>query len=83
MVADTRTGETVRVGTITPRRKADGSCVFLDGDDRCTIHAVAPAGCAMFDTHMGLVEAQRRGLALVVSQCGDEYQALRLRMKQS
>jgi len=37
-------------------------CVFLDAQDRCRIHPVAPFGCSHFDPHMDggevLVRAQ-------------------------
>ena len=44
-------GQPMRIPTIVPAQKPDGSCVFLDEQDRCTIHAVAPYGCSHFDTH--------------------------------
>src|SRR5258708_4879591 len=44
------TGEIIKIGTITPKREK-GRCVFLDENDRCKIHPVAPFGCAYFDTH--------------------------------
>jgi Fe-S-cluster containining protein len=70
-------GEMRRIGTITPRMQ-DGRCTFLGPDDRCAVHAVAPAGCALFDTHMGFAEARRRGEWLVVQQHRDRaYQQLR------
>ena len=70
-------GVQFRIGTITPRM-VRGRCVFLDEHDRCSIHAVAPFGCAMFDTHMATREAAKRGGWLVEQQAGDEdYQALR------
>jgi Fe-S-cluster containining protein len=65
-----------RVGTITPQRRR-GRCVFLDGSDRCLIHAVAPMGCAYFDTHMSAEEAHPRSLWLLKTQETPEYQALR------
>ena len=69
-------GQTMRVGTITPRI-VRGRCVFLDDADRCTIHPVATAGCAYFDTHMDLPEGHRRGLWVARSQMSAEYQSLR------
>ncbi len=45
------------VPNITPARKEDGTCVFLSADKKCTIHAVAPYGCAFFDSHM----SEKRG----------------------
>jgi Fe-S-cluster containining protein len=44
-------GQPMRIPTVVPAQKPDGSCVFLDDQDRCTIHAVAPYGCSHFDTH--------------------------------
>ena len=70
------TGQTVRVGTIVPKMKR-GRCVFLGEDERCTIHAVAPFGCAYFDTHMSKQTAMPRSLWLVTSTADPDYQALR------
>lgn len=61
VVADLQTGRVFRIGTITPRAE-NGQCVFLDQDNRCMIHAVAPFGCAHFDAHMPTEEADRRSL---------------------
>jgi Fe-S-cluster containining protein len=73
----TADGVTHRVGTITPRFRK-GRCVFLDENDRCKIHAVAPFGCSHFDTHMSAVQAMPRSLALVKAQAQDaDYQKLR------
>jgi Fe-S-cluster containining protein len=55
---------TKRVGTVTPQMRK-GRCVFLDDKNRCTIHAVAPFGCSMFDTHMSAMAAHARSLFLV------------------
>jgi hypothetical protein len=41
-------GKQFRIKTLVPAVKRDGSCIHLI-DDRCTIHAVAPFGCAFFD----------------------------------
>jgi Fe-S-cluster containining protein len=49
-----------RIPTLVPARRPDGSCTFLTTDGLCGIHAVAPYGCAFFDSHMGAVEADRR-----------------------
>jgi len=70
-------GETKRVGSITPRFRR-GRCVFLDEHDRCSIHAVAPFGCAYFDTHMGMHTAHPRSvwLANATAESAD-YQRLR------
>jgi Fe-S-cluster containining protein len=76
LLLNSLTGQTFRQGTITPRLK-DGRCVFLDAADRCTIHAVAPFGCAYFDTHMTAAEAQPRGVWLARAQADPAYQSLR------
>ena len=77
LVMDTQTGRTFRIGTVTPRMEG-GRCVFLDAQDRCRIHPVAPFGCAMFDTHMGAEEGLRRGTWLAAAQQQDDaYRALR------
>jgi Fe-S-cluster containining protein len=75
-VLNTRTGERFRIGTITPRILR-GRCVFLDEAERCTIHAVAPAGCALFDTHMSAMDGQQRGAWLAHAQQDPAYQSLR------
>ena len=47
--AKVKLGPTVRnIPTITPRQESDGRCVFLDDDDRCSIHKVSPFGCRTF-----------------------------------
>lgn len=77
LVMNTDTGRQYRIGSITPRH-VKGRCVFLDAEDRCTIHPVAPYGCAYFDTHMSAAEGQKRGAwlwTLVAMQ--DAYKALR------
>ncbi len=73
-----RNGEVrlVRVPTITPRHKG-GRCVFLDARDRCSIHEVAPFGCAYFDTHMPADEAQRRSIHMATLQTDVGYQRMR------
>lgn len=76
LVASTLTGETARIGTITPRVVHD-RCIFLDDADRCTIHPVAPAGCAYFDTHMDGPEGHRRALWMIRQQATAAYQSLR------
>jgi Fe-S-cluster containining protein len=37
------------IPTIIPAQKPDGRCVFLTSDERCSIHPVAPFGCAKFN----------------------------------
>src|SRR5262245_58062180 len=67
LVANSLTGQRARIGTITPKL-VRGRCVFLGADDRCTIHEVAPAGCALFDTHMSAETARPRSLWLMRGQ---------------
>lgn len=77
VVQDRLTGAVRTIGTITPQLK-DGRCVFLGPDDRCRIHAVAPAGCAYFDTHMPPEVYVPRSQALYVAiEADTEYQRLR------
>lgn len=47
-----------RVGTITPKVRDSGWCVFYERG--CRIHPVAPFGCSHFDMHMDGDEGQRR-----------------------
>lgn len=53
-------GRVFQIPTLVPRRKEDGSCIFLDEQNRCRIHEVSPYGCAFFDVHQSDAEAQRR-----------------------
>jgi Fe-S-cluster containining protein len=76
LVMHSQTRQTFRIGSITPRH-VDGRCVFLDADDRCTIHAVAPMGCSHFDTHQDLAEGTRRSMWLARQQLDPAYQSLR------
>jgi len=70
-------GDVFRVGTITPRYRK-GRCVFLNEQDRCEIHAVAPFGCAYFDTHMGWMRGQQLSSWLAGEQHKSEaYKQLR------
>jgi Fe-S-cluster containining protein len=79
MVMNTATGRQFSVGTITPRF-VRGRCVFLDEQDRCRVHQVAPAGCAYFDTHQSTAEGDRRSAWLVADQQHPDYQRLRERL---
>lgn len=73
----TRDGRRWRIGTITPAMDG-GRCVFLDAEDRCTIHAQAPFGCAYFDAHMTPAAAdQRSAWGLRQVQASPTYQAVR------
>jgi Fe-S-cluster containining protein len=76
LVKDVIGGIVKRIGSITPRMER-GRCVFLDENDRCKIHPVAPFGCAYFDTHMSPHEAHPRSIWLAREQMSDEYKKLR------
>ncbi len=52
-------GRIFQIPTLVPQRKPDGSCKFLQNNS-CTIHAVSPYGCALFDAHQSSAEANRR-----------------------
>jgi Fe-S-cluster containining protein len=53
-------GHVFQIPTLVPQRKTDGSCKFLSAEGHCSIHAVSPYGCAMFDAHQSSEEADRR-----------------------
>ena len=73
-------GRTMRVGTIVPRYRK-GRCVFLDESDRCSIHPVAPFGCAYYDMHMNWPDAHQRSLWAVRAIMNDQsYGAMRNRL---
>jgi len=76
LIMDSTSLVTKRVGTIVPKMRK-GRCVFLDKDERCIIHEVAPFGCAYFDCHMSRVVAHPRSVWLVHTQMDRQYQALR------
>jgi len=64
-------GMVMQVPTLVPAQKEDGSCVFLNEEGHCSIHSVAPFGCAYHDTHMDLKDANERSNAAVLSQMAD------------
>lgn len=55
-------GNHLHVNTIVPRTDTDGKCIFLLGNERCSIHPVAPFGCAFFDMHMPREQGDERSL---------------------
>lgn len=81
LMMDTRTGKTGWIGSITPKMIDDNGpgrrCVFLDENDRCRIHPVAPAGCRLFDTHQTVMDGQKRGVWVAMEMLDPDYQALR------
>jgi len=63
-------GRIFRIPTLVPQRGANHTCKFLQ-DGNCTIHAVSPYGCALFDSHQSSEEANRRsarGLQEIASE---------------
>ena len=57
-------GEMYRIPTLVPARGPDGmACKFLTEDWKCSIHTVAPYGCAFVDMHMTDEEGTRRSTA--------------------
>src|SRR5215471_17766846 len=78
----------IRIRTLVPARRADGACRFLTAEDRCSIHAVSPYSCAMFDCKQSREEADALsllGLAEVAKawQRGDLYAQLWLMLYHS
>jgi Fe-S-cluster containining protein len=73
---DTETMQVRRIGSITPRMR-HSRCVFLDKNDRCSIHPVAPFGCSHFDTHMPHSVAHPRSVWLALSTEDPAYKLLR------
>jgi len=65
VVARRDTGKKMRVPTLVPARDATtGHCIFFNRlNERCTIHEVAPFGCAFFDAKMKNKEWQERSVA--------------------
>lgn len=55
-----KNGRLFRIPTLVPRRKKNGSCLFLDERGGCKIHVVSPYGCAFFDSHQTQEEANMR-----------------------
>ena len=58
-----RGGKLFRIPTLVPARRPDGPCLFLTDAGSCAIHAVSPFGCAFFDAHLAVAEADTRSAA--------------------
>jgi hypothetical protein len=58
-----KAGRAFRIPTLVPARRSNRACIFLTDDNRCSIHAVSPCGCAFFDSHMSKAQADRRSIA--------------------
>jgi Fe-S-cluster containining protein len=61
----------MQVPTIVPASRPNGRCVFLDDSGGCTIHDVAPFGCAYHDMHIEGEDAHRRSDLCVQYQLND------------
>ena len=70
-------GELKQIATITPRQLDSGRCVFLNGNDECTIHPVSPFGCRNFkicdDTESPAESGNKIGLALRAIEASVDY----------
>jgi Fe-S-cluster containining protein len=64
-------GVVFRIPTIVPDRDKTGKCCFLNDNQECTIHPVAPFGCAYFDCQIGVVEGQARSREMLIAIAGD------------
>lgn len=65
--------EVIRVPTLVPAHRDDLSCRWLEGD-RCTVHAVAPFGCAFFACSQSRSESDAlssAGLAAIMADDED------------
>lgn len=78
LVMDKQKGRVFSVRTITPQSNYKGRCIFLTPEDKCSIHPVAPFGCAYCDTHMSNESGHRVSLWGMQQVIGDEaYSKLR------
>lgn len=53
-------GQVRQIPTLVPARRSDGACLFLNGQDGCSVHNSSPFGCAFFDVHQSREESGRR-----------------------
>ena len=60
-----RQGETFRVNTLVPAIQSNGACINLV-DGRCSIHAVAPFGCAFFSCEDEIPHLATSGILAVI-----------------
>jgi hypothetical protein len=58
-----RNGRAFRIPTLVPAHRADGACIFLTSKGMCSIHALAPFGCAFIDSHMTAAQVDLRSVA--------------------
>lgn len=55
-----KSGKIIRIPTLVPAVKEDGSCIHLNEAGLCQIHEVSPFGCAFFDCSK---ESAQQGLS--------------------
>jgi Fe-S-cluster containining protein len=63
----TLTGEITRIPTIVPKQKADGCCVFLTAENKCSVHPVSPMGCRCFNICGGPNETEEQTSKAILS----------------
>jgi hypothetical protein len=66
-------GRVIRVRTLVPATKQDGSCIHLTADNSCAVHAVAPFGCAFFDCKSEPNDELARAGLIAVMQAWNAY----------
>lgn len=69
-----KNGRLARIRTLVPARSDSGWCKFFDGS-LCTIHPVAPFGCAFFDSHQEQSQSDAisaKGLQIIAGLWEDE-----------
>jgi Fe-S-cluster containining protein len=69
-----KNGRLCRIRTLVPARNDSGWCNFFDGS-LCTIHQVAPFGCAFFDSHQDQSESNvisAQGLQIIAGLWEDQ-----------
>lgn len=79
VVARMENGQIVvgRIPTIVPAQQPNGHCIFLQADGLCSIHPVAPYGCAVVDSHMSQQEGEKRSSrGLIAILRSEPYQDL-------
>ena len=55
----------VRIPTLVPQRASNGACKFLK-NDLCTIHEVAPYGCAFFSEHEARSTGDKKSMLALI-----------------
>ena len=73
-----KNGRLCRIRTLVPVRNDRGWCRFFDGS-LCTIHPVAPFGCAFFDSHQEQSESNAisaKGLQIIAGLWEDQPRSL-------